>query len=469
MAVDSWGFAHDPDTDLGEPIAAAAASATRTPSDGPESAPLSDGPRRAPRSVGLLLLGFLTVWIAASFAVAIPAQYAAGLTEVDWRLGLGLAAISFGGGIDITTHHWALHLSHGVLLPGCIGLGAWGLLWALRFHHLTSQSGVPLRPNQVGYAAVLGVVVYTVVVGIAAVLGALIRVGNTQVWVSPSLAQSFWGALAIAATTGVVGVWFLGWIPTPIRPILRTMLAWLLGLGAVVGVIVLAITATYGAHPLALILLAPSLWASGIALGTGAPIMVQFTESTTQLHATWGMMGVTGTLPHPAALPLALGAVVGTTVILTIGVRDVIKALGTRRASVWVIGSGLILWAIALSTSMVGVRNVVAGTTPPPVVEWIASTLHNGMHASTGAQWAITALVSWPIAMGTLLVVMGVATGLGIAAAGPPSAPWSGQELEDSLRRVYKAGLIDQAAFDRGHYRLSQAKKNAKRPTRHQP
>lgn len=220
---------------------------------------------------------------------------------------------------------------------------------------------------------------------------------------------------------------------------------------------------------IALILLAPSLWASGIALGTGAPIMVQFTESTTQLHATWGMMGVTGTLPHPAALPLALGAVVGTTVILTIGVRDVIKALGTRRASVWVIGSGLILWAIALSTSMVGVRNVVAGTTPPPVVEWIASTLHNGMHASTGAQWAITALVSWPIAMGTLLVVMGVATGLGIAAAGPPSAPWSGQELEDSLRRVYKAGLIDQAAFDRGHYRLSQAKKNAKRPTRHQP
>ena len=167
MAVDSWGFAHDPDTDLGEPIAAAAASATRTPSDGPESAPLSDGPRRAPRSVVLLLLGFLTVWIAASFAVAIPAQYAAGLTEVDWRLGLGLAAVSFGGGIDITTHHWALHLSHGVLLPGCIGLGAWGLLWALRFHHLTSQSGVPLRPNQVGYAAVLGVGVYTVVVGIA--------------------------------------------------------------------------------------------------------------------------------------------------------------------------------------------------------------------------------------------------------------------------------------------------------------
>lgn len=465
MAADAWGFAQDPDTDLGEPIAKAA---DPLPDGGEEPA----GPRgfladdrpslRVSRPAWLIAVLTVVVWLALSFGIGIAGQHAAGVSP-DWRLGLVLAAVSFGGGIDITTHHWALTVSSGPLLPGVIVLGLWVLAWVLRFHQQTRRSGVPLRPAQVGQSAAIGLGLFLVVAVAAKVIGSLITVNGQQVWVSPSIAGMVLGALALPVGSAAAGVWFMELIPEALHPVLRKTALWLAVLGAAVGVLVGGIAISYGANPFAVLLLAPVLWAAGIGVGSGAPVLVQLAEGSNFMHASWGLGGVSGTLPLGIVLPLAACSFLLTAVIIALGVRDAIVAAGQRRAGIWVIGLGVVVMTIALSWSHLAVVNQIAGTTPPAIVAWVAAALHNGMAVPDGSVWSLSSSVSWPVAIATLFGLFGVASGVGVVIAGKPAEPWSGQELEASLRKVYKAGLIDQVAFDRGMYALTQAKKQGRK------
>lgn len=461
MASDAWGFAQDPDTDLGEPIAKEPDGLTGEDS-GYESdrgflADLSPGLRFTRPAWGIALLT-LVLWLGLCVAIAIPGQHAVGVSP-DWRLGLVLAGVSFGGGIDITTHQWALTVSSGPLLPGVVVLAMWVIVWALRFSHQTRRSGVPLRPGQIGQSAAIGLGLFLLVAISAKAIGSLITVQDQQVWISPSMAGMVLGALTLPIGSVAAGVWFMEFMPHVLRRILGKTLLWLGVLGASVGVVIAGITISYGANPFAILLLAPVVWATGISVGSGAPVLVQLAEGTNFMHASWGLGGVSGTLPVGLVLPVAACSFLLTAVIIALGIRDAITESGQRRNGFWVVGLGMVVMAIALSWSHLAVVNQIAGTTPPAIVKWVASALHNGMAVPDGSVWSLSASVSWPLAIATLFGLFGVASGVGVVIAGKPTEPWSGQELETSLRKVHKAGLIDQVAFDRGMYALTQAKK----------
>lgn len=465
MAADAWGFAHDPDTDLGEPIAKQA----DTPPQGVEDPTGPMGFLAAPRpsqhlgqSAWMIATLTLVLWLALGFGIGIAGQQAAGIAP-DWRLGLVLAAVSMGGGIDITTHQWALAVSAGPLLPGVVVIGLWTLAWVLRFSHQTRRSGVPLRFGQVGQSAAIGLALFVVVAVAAKVIGSLITVHGQQVWISPSINGMIRGALALPLASLAAGVWFLGLIPEALYTVLRRLLLWLAVLGAAVGVVVAGLALAYGANPLALVLLAPVVWATGIAVGSGAPVLVQVAEGSNAMHASWGLGGVSGTLPVGVVLPLAAISFILTAVLVARAIRDVIIATGQRRHSVWVVGTSLAVMALTLWCSHLAVANQIVGTTPPPIVAGVASALHNAMAVPAGSVWTLSVSVSWPVAIATLIGLLAVASGIGVAMAGTPAEPWSGQDLETSLRKVHKAGLIDQVAFDRGMYAINQAKKQGRK------
>lgn len=469
MAADGWGFAQDPDTDLGEPIA-------KQPDPSPAGTEDPTGPMgfmAAPRPrlhlgqpAWVIAVLTLVIWLALGFGIGIAGQQAAGVTP-DWRLGLVLAAVSMGGGVDITTHQWALTVSSGPLLPGAVVIGLWTLAWALRFSHQTRQSGVPLRPGQVGQSAAVGLALFLVVAVAAKGIGSLITVNGQQVWISPSVAGMVRGALALPLASLAAGVWFLGLIPEGLSAVLRRLLLWIAVLGAAIGVFVAGLALSYGANPLALVLLAPVVWATGIAVGSGAPVLVQVAEGSNAMHASWGLGGVSGTLPVGVVLPVAAISFIVTAVLMARAIRDAIIVTGQRRQSGWVIATGVVVMALVLWCSHLAVVNQIAGTTPPPVIAKVANALHNAMAVPAGSAWALTAFVSWPVAVATLLGLFAVAAGIGVAMAGKPAEPWSGQDLEASLRKVHKAGLIDQVAFDRGMYALNQAKKQGRKRRTH--
>lgn len=470
MVADAWGFAQDPDTDLGEPLFKDPDEGKHGDDDGSSARGfLTGGPGHGLVSRPMLLMGITTlvVWLGLSIAIALPGQQGAGISP-DWRLGLVLAAVSLGGGVDISTHHWALTVSSGPLLPGVVVLGGWVIGWALIFSQQTRRSGVPLRPAQIGQSAGLGLGLFLLVALASKIIGSLIIVNGQQVWVSPSIAGMVFAALTLPVASVATGVWFLGWIPDALAPVLRKTLLWLAVLGGVTGVIIFGVALSYGANPVALVLLAPVIWATGIGLGSGAPVLVQLAEGTNFVHASWGLGGVSGTLPLALTLPVAACSFLLTALICVMGVREAILATGKRHLGFGVIGLATVVMLVALSSSHLAVVNQIPGTNPPPIVEWVATALHNGMAVPAGSVWSLSASVSWPIAIATLFGLFGVAAGIGVVLAGKPSEPWSGQELETSLRKVYKAGLIDQIAFDRGMYALTQAKK-AGRKRRRQP
>lgn len=484
--TNGWGFAQDPEDDLGEPLIGMVPPGVGDDvEDGfnepeptrPDDEPVNHighkagwaGPDQDERTSlwhtkpGLLMgLGITLLWLGLSFGLALGAQHAAGV-PIEWRLGLLLAAISPGGGLHVQSTHWAIAIGTGPLLPGLVILGLWGLGWAMIFANRVRRTGVPLRMGEIGKACAIGLGIHLMVVISAFIIGAMVTVSGQSLWLRPSLVDTLLSLVAFPLVTGVVGVWFIGVIPQVIIPIAQRGLYALCGLGALIGLVILGMAYSYGAHGLALVLATPLALAMGIGVATGAPVIIQLDVGSQAVHAAWGLGGVSGTLPVPVVLPIAGLVMVLFAVGLIWAIRATILATKRRRDGLWIVGIVAVAIILALMAGQGHIANVVAGTTPPPIVAWLSEALHNGMHVPDGALWQLSLGVRWPIALATLSGILLASYGIGVALAGKPTPPWSGQELETSLRSVYKAGLIDQIAFDRGMYALDQAKRAARK------
>ncbi|WP_336250309.1 hypothetical protein [Stomatohabitans albus] len=470
--TEHWGFAHDPDTDLGEPVSTPSedtdgpgnqaedtdnGSTTKRSRLGlPQSPQLLPTRRFAARPGLWICLITLSVWLILAFVLAIGGQHALGI-PVDWRLGLVLAAVSPGGGLDIQTEHWALSLTTGPILPGIVILGVWAIGWSVAFSDEYRRTNAPIQTPMITKAALLGAGLHLGIVLVAFLIGSMITVSGQPVWIRPTLVSTLWGATAFPTITLLVGLYYSQVLPSAIKPAISRCIMWLTLLGLGIGVLIVAQSAVYGMHWVVLILCSPLALLFGLSLTTGAPLVLQLLDGQQPLHASWGLGGVQGTVSVPIVLPIAAGGFILGAIIVAHGVRQAIQLGNSRRQGLWVIAATSIVLCASVLFGQVSIANLVTGTTPPPVVPTVAQALHNGMTVQDGGLWSLTLAVSWPVAMATMAGLLTVSYGIGVILAGTPQATHQDQTLETSLQTVYAAGLIDETAYARARYALHQS------------
>lgn len=404
--------------------------------------------------------GITLLWVGLAMALAIGGQLSVGASP-DWRVGLVLAAITFGGEVKVQTHHWALGIGVGPLLPALLVGGAWIGAWRWALINRATTTGQLPGAKAWLWAGGSAMAVHLALLVVSLILGSMTTWQTQGIWISTQLSGIWTVFVAFPILMGVLALLTGPYVPYEARRPLAIMGAALAGMALLLTILGTIGGIMAGLNGLLVLLTFPVSWATSLGLASGAPLWLELASGASTQHVGLAITGVQGTVPITGVPILLFIWVIAAMAVSVWTVRTIIITTQHRLAGLWAIGllGGLIL--IGVTLGQLSVSNLVAQTTPPPLLAYLGGLLHNALGAEPGATWTLSFGVHWPIALLLGGVVMASAYGLGLLLAGPVNPTWSGRGLERALRDVYQAGLIDQTTYDLGQARLARAKRQA--------